>query len=396
MRILMLSHGYPPTISGVTLVVRKLARAMVRRGHQVTVVTASDRGSPYEDHDKGVDLMRVRSAPNPFWSEGPLPLLSYQRLKDLVADLQPDVINTHDGALLSWQLHRLEQEKTGVPEVLTCHFLPRFVTYYVRAGDAVERMIENITWDVTLRMINGFDQVVFPTRTHEERFRAEGLQAPSRVISNGLDTHSYAPEGDDRDLLERYPLPQGPRLLFVGRLAVDKRVDILIRALAELEAGHLLLVGRGLDRDRLERLVAELGLIDRVHFLGFVSERDLPALYRATDVFTIASDVEVQSIPTMQAAACGLPIVAADAGALPELVVNGENGFLVPPDDPAGFAAAWKGLFRNPEQAKAFGRASLAIGRRHAEERTFDAYEQLYQQVSGTAGDTTAEVNSMV
>ena len=75
MKILMLSHGYPPVISGVTLVVQKVAREMVRRGHQVTVVTDSDRGGPYRDQDQGVELLRVRSVPNPFWSEGRLPLL---------------------------------------------------------------------------------------------------------------------------------------------------------------------------------------------------------------------------------------------------------------------------------------------------------------------------------
>ncbi|MGD8599386.1 MAG: glycosyltransferase, partial [Anaerolineae bacterium] len=127
MKILMLSHGYPPVISGVTLVVQKVAREMVRRGHQVTVVTASDRGAEYEDQDEGVELVRVRSAPNPFWSEGRLPLLSYDGLQEIVSDLQPDVINTHDSGLLGAQLYRLDHEKGHVPELLTCHYLPRYV-----------------------------------------------------------------------------------------------------------------------------------------------------------------------------------------------------------------------------------------------------------------------------
>ncbi|MCL7454858.1 MAG: glycosyltransferase, partial [Anaerolineae bacterium] len=118
MRILMLSHGYPPVISGVTLVVQKVAREMVRRGHEVTVVTASDRGTAYQDEDEGVKLMRVRSAPNPFWSEGRLPILSYERLKEIVAGFQPDVINTHDSGLLGVQLYRLEQERGELSDLL--------------------------------------------------------------------------------------------------------------------------------------------------------------------------------------------------------------------------------------------------------------------------------------
>ena len=188
MRILMLSHGYPPTISGVTIVVQKVARAMVARGHRVTVITASDRGSPYEADDQGVRLVRVRSGTNPFWSEGRLPLLRYERLVEIVDQVRPDVINTHDSALLSWQVTRLEREKGSIPEVLTAHFLPRFVTYYAHIGERVDRMLEDVTWDVTLRMINEFDHVVFPTATQQELFQQEGLAAPSSVISNGVDT----------------------------------------------------------------------------------------------------------------------------------------------------------------------------------------------------------------
>jgi glycosyltransferase involved in cell wall biosynthesis len=380
----MLSHGYPPVISGVTLVVQKVARAMVRRGHQVTVVTASDRGTPYRDDDQGVALMRVRSAPNPFWSEGRLPLLGYDGLKEIIADVQPDVINTHDSGLLGVQLFRLEHEKTDVPELLTCHYLPRYVTHYVNVGDAIEEVIEEITWEVTIRMINGFDHVIFPTQTQQRAFLEEGLKTPSTVISNGLNTDRYSPAGqNDGDIETRYQLPAGPRVLFVGRIAKDKKIDVLIRAMGKLEPtreGHLLLVGRGDDQPRLKELVERLKLRDRVHFLGFVPEEDLPALYRHVDLFAIASDVEVQSIPTLQAAATGLPIVAAEAAALPELVKDGENGYLVPVDGPAALAGAIGKILADRELAEKFGQASLEIGRRHAEKRTFEAYEKIYRE----------------
>ncbi len=384
MRILMVSHGYPPTTSGVTLVVQKVAREMVRRRHQVTVVTASDRGAPYHDYDMGVALWRVRSTPNPFWSEGRLPLLRYERLKAIIAEVRPDVINTHEGALLSWQLYRLEHERRHIPEILTCHYLPRFVTYYVHVGEAVERAVENVTWELSLRMINGFDHVIFPTQTQRQAFVDEGLKRDSTVISNGVDTRLYRPrDGDEDDLEARYSLPDGPRVLFVGRMARDKKIDVLIRAMHHLgrdHPAHLLLVGRGDDRRRLENLAEDLELADRVHFLGFVPEADLPCLYRHSDVFAIASDVEVQSIPTLQAVATGLPVVAAKAAALPELVEDGVNGFLVTPEDAEGFAGSLRRLLDDRAMASDFGRAGLAISREHAQARTFDAYEALYLQ----------------
>jgi len=386
MNILMLSHGYPPVISGVTLVVQKVAREMVRRGHEVTVVTASDRGPAYQDEDQGVRLMRVHSTPNPFWSEGRLPILSYDKLKEIVADVEPDIINTHDSALLSMHLHRLEHEKCHVPEVLTCHYLPRFVTYYVHLGNVVERVVEDIAWEVTMRMINGFDHVIFPTRTQQQAFIEEGLEKPSTVISNGLDISHYSPRDHlEKDIEVRYALPPGPRILFVGRLAKDKKIDVLIRAMPPIwsaHRGHLIVVGRGDDRQQLTELAESLGLQDCVHFLGFVPEEDLPGLYRQSDIFAIASDVEVQSIPTLQAAATGLPIVAANAAALPELVENNTNGYLVPAGDPGAFAVALQKILNRSELAARFGQASLEIARRHAEEYTFHAYEELYRAYS--------------
>jgi glycosyltransferase involved in cell wall biosynthesis len=382
MRILMLSHGYPPVVSGVTLVVRKVARAMVERGHQVWVITASDRGAPYEAEDEGVRLIRVRSGTNPFWSEGRLPLLSHERLVKIVNQVRPDVINTHDSALLSWQLTHLERERIAVPEVLTAHFLPRFVTFYANVGERVERVLEDITWEVVLRVINDFDHVVFPTHTQQQLFRQEGLEAPSVVISNGVDIQRFCPGEPDPEVERRYRLPARPRVLFVGRMARDKKIELVIRALAAVEGANLLLAGRGDHQEHLRDLAKELGVAARVHFLGYVPDTDLPDLYRAADLFVIAAEVEVQSIPTLEAASTGLPIIAANAAALPELVKDGVNGYLVPPDDEQAFAAALRRILDSGIRRAEFGRASLVIAAQHANERTLAAYEQLYRSVA--------------
>jgi 1,2-diacylglycerol 3-alpha-glucosyltransferase len=396
MKILLFSHAYPPVVSGVSIVVQKVAREMVKRGHQVTVVTASEDGAAYDDQDEGVELIRVRSAPNPFWSQGRLPILSYYGLREIVADVQPDLIHTHDAGLLSAQLYRMEREKGHQPELLTCHFLPQFVKYYLKVGDVVEGAIQEITWGYAIRMMNGFDHIIFPTQTQRRAFIEQGLEIASSVISNGLDILRYNPEGPgDEEIVARYKLPPGRRILVVGRLAKDKKLDILIRSLCDIrtvQQAHLLLVGRGDHQEHLQTLVDSLGLHDRVHFLGFVPEEDLPALYRRSDIFAIASDVEVQSIPTLQAAATGLPIVAAAAGALPELVKHDTNGYLVTPGEPAAFADAFGKLINTPLLAEKLGQASLEIGRRHAERLTFDAYEEIYRtyagkQPAGSRGD---------
>jgi glycosyltransferase involved in cell wall biosynthesis len=384
MRILMMSHGYPPTISGVSIVVQKVSRAMMRRGHEVTVLTASDQGKPYQAVDQGVRLMRVRSVPNPFWADGPIPIVGLEDAEEAIGQFQPDVIHTHDGALLSRQLLH-QGEEYGIPMMATCHFLPRFLTQYLNWGDKLEDIVEDLAWDIALRLLNPFDHLIFPTQTQMEIFLRHGLQVPSSVISNGVDRRRYFPNGAHLEpgVLETVR-PESPRILYVGRLARDKEIDILIRAMSRIleeTQAHLMISGQGDDRRRLERLTARLNLDDWVHFLGFIPERDLPALYRQSDVFAIASTVEVQSIPTLQAAASGLPIVAARAGALPELVREGENGFLTIPGDPSSMGDALLEIISDRDRAAQMGRESLGLARKNDEIETFSSHENMYRSL---------------
>lgn len=395
MRILMASHGYPPIISGVTLVAQKIARAMVRKGHTVTIVTASENRSPYVAEDQGVRVIRVRSLANPFWEEGPIPVLGQKALEEIAEEVQPDILHTHDAAVLGWQLARLRRE-TGVPLVGTCHFVPRFVAHYLTWDDEPHEAIESLAWAYSINFFNRLDRVVFVTVAQRDCFLENGLEAPMTIISNGIDTSRYYPAKEGIAEVEaRYTLPLRPRILFVGRLARDKEIDVLIRAMAcgcARFGAHLLLVGRGDDRERLEDIVAELDLGSCVHFLGFVPEEDLPALYRAVDLFAIASTCEVQSLPTLQALATKLPVVAVNAMALPELVHDGVNGFLVPPDDPQAMAEAMIRILGDADLRSRMGQASLEIVEPHSETHTFDQYEALYHKLIDTqkAEDTQA------
>ncbi len=384
MRILMVSHGYPPILSGVTLVVQKLARAMVRKGHDALVVTASEHGEPYLDQDQGVRLVRTRSAPNPFWGDGPIPFIRQGELDEIVDRFSPDLLHAHDAAIPGVQLMRLNHNR-DLPNLATAYYVPRFVARYLTWNDEPQEAVESLMWAYSIGFFSHFGHVVFATQAHRGRFQEQGLKTPTTIISNGVDTRRYRPLDGSRENVEtRYQLPPGPRILFVSRLAQDKEIDVLIRAMRplghRLEA-HLLLIGQGDDRTRLEGLVGELGLGRCVHFLGFVPEEDLPAIYRASALFAISSICEVQSLPTLQAVATGLPVVAAEAVALPELVHDGVNGFLVPPHDHVALAEAMGRILTDRALATRMGEASLWLAQRHSETDTFDRYETLYKRI---------------
>jgi 1,2-diacylglycerol 3-alpha-glucosyltransferase len=384
MRILMFSHGYLPTLSGVTLVVQKIARAMVERGHQVAIITASDRYRPYRSDDQGVQLERVWGVPNPFWWEGPMPYMSPGAIRKFVRRFQPDVIHTHENALMNIILGRMHWDNRPA-FISSCYALPRYVTYYLHFW-GLESVVEAITWKYYVDVLNRYDQVVFCTRTHERDFRLHGLRPPTTVISNGVNIQRYHPEKPPGESIEnKYHLPNGPRILSVGRLMKDKKLHLLVRAMRDVcdqKEAHLLVVGRGSERPRLKSLIHQLNLDPYIHLLGYVPEQDLPALYRASNLFAIPSLVEVQSLPALQAAVTGLPIVAANSAALPELVRHGENGLLVNPLNCHELGDAILDILSDPTGAARMGQVSLEIGRAHDEQLTFQAYEDFYQRLA--------------
>jgi glycosyltransferase involved in cell wall biosynthesis len=131
---------------------------------------------------------------------------------------------------------------------------------------------------------------------------------------------------------------------------------------------RLEIAGKGDDRDRLERLVAKLGLDDRVRFLGYITEREKRDLLRRSWATVLASPKEGWGISNLESAACGTPVVAADSPGIRESVVDGDTGFLVPGADVAAYAAAMRGLLQSPELVETLG----SNARRFAESFTWD------------------------
>jgi glycosyltransferase involved in cell wall biosynthesis len=330
--------------------------------------------------------------PNPFWEDGRVPFVGQNELGEIVAEFRPDVLHSHEAALLGLQLLRLKRE-TGLPLLATCYHVPRFAARYLTWRDEPQEAVESLFWAYSTWFFDQADRVVFATESHRSSFQENGLDVSTTIISNGVDTTRYHPQVSGIAAAEaRYDLPPGQRILFVSRLAKDKEIDILIRAMGRVSQqlpAHLLIVGDGDDRDRLDDLTKELRLEHCVRFLGYIPEEDLPILYRAANLFAIASTCEVQSLPTLQAVATGLPVVAAEAMALPELVDNGINGFLVTPGDVQGMAAAMIRILGDPALAARMGEASLAIAQPHEETHTFDLYEAAYQELKGWQSSST-------
>ena len=194
---------------------------------------------------------------------------------------------------------------------------------------------------------------------------------PARVelIYPGVDVTRFRPGLPCDDLRAGIDLQPGQRLILsVGRLSRRKGFDMVVRSLPELvRAGidvRYALIGIGDDRGYLEALAGELGVAERVHLLGHVEADDLPRWYNACDVFAmpnreINGDTEGFGMVFIEAAACGKPSIAGEAGGTGAAVVEGQTGHRVDGSQPDGVATALKRMLADPARAAALGTAAL-------------------------------------
>jgi len=186
-----------------------------------------------------------------------------------------------------------------------------------------------------------------------------------RVVPLGMDAGRFASVEPAAVDAWRAKLGQ-PLILFVGRFRYYKGLDYLIAALRLVPDARLALVGSGPEEARLRRLVGEYGLESRVIFVGDVPDGELPAVYRAADVYVLPASErsEAFGVSLLEAMAAGLPVVSTELGTGTSYVNrHGETGLVVPPRDPAALAAAITELLADPERRRAMG----AAGRRRVE-----------------------------
>jgi phosphatidyl-myo-inositol dimannoside synthase len=194
------------------------------------------------------------------------------------------------------------------------------------------------------------------------------------AVPLGADPDRFRAGVDTASVRAKYRLNGGRWMLTVGRLVEHKGQDQTIRALALLRDSEpdlrYAIAGSGVYGVKLRALASELGVSDRVNFLGHVEDDELPALYNVADLYVGASRVAVDhvegfGISLIEAAATSLPVIAGREGGMPEAVVEGVTGLLVDPYDPASLAAAIRSLLDAPDHATKLG----AEGRRMVEGR---------------------------
>jgi glycosyltransferase involved in cell wall biosynthesis len=238
----------------------------------------------------------------------------------------------------------------------------------------------------TLRHAGALTAITEDCRQHA--LRAGAPPESVHIVFNGTDLRRFSPADNGAKPLDR---DFGARMIFACRqLFPRKGIRFLIEAAAQLKPRfpdlQLVLAGDGFERPELVRLAERLGIGPQVTFLGWVPNAALPPYYRAAAVSVIPSLEEGFGIPAAEAMGCEVPVVATDAGGLPEVVEHGVTGLVVPRGDSAALATAIGSLLDDPERRRRMGIAGRQRALRLFDwDRTAEQLEEVYRRIGAQA-----------
>lgn len=380
MRVLIVAETYPPAINGAAIAPQRLAHGLLERGHEVRVIAPRpDAGRSHTITDEeGMLVHYVRSRPVPTHDSFRVGYSWEVRrpIAQVFDEFKPDVVHTQSHFTICATAMK-EARKRGIRIVSTNHFLPANLLPFLPFPDWLKRLVTAGLWRDMDRKLRMADALTTPTPLSVYEMVRNGISSPVRAVSNGIDMRKY--ELREGEVIEP---PEKPTALFVGRLAQEKHIDELIRAVAfasDLDM-NVEIVGGGEQRPKLEALAASLGVSDRVKFLGEVSNEELRAAYLRCTFFCLPSTADLQSLATLEALASSKPVVLANALALPHLVHEGVNGYLFEPGDVAQLSERIRAILElTPEQRAEMGRASHAVAETHSFDRALDIFEACYR-----------------
>jgi D-inositol-3-phosphate glycosyltransferase len=376
---------------GQNVHVAELASGLTRLGHEVVVYTRRDDADLPETvrTDDGYDVVHLvagpaRSVPkDDLW---PLMPTFADALRRHLRARTPDVVHAHFW-MSGWAATRATRG-LSIPTFVTFHALGSVKRRHQGSADTSPPERVEVELAVTRRATG----VVATCRDEVAELAAIGVDlAGVDIVPCGVDVRHFTP---DAAPLDDPPRREPYRIVSVGRLVPRKGYATIVEALVALPGVELVVTGGHAgagsveaEQVRLEALAADLGVSDRVHFVGQVGHFLMPALLCSADLVVCSPWYEPFGLVPLEAMACGVPVVASAVGGMLDSVAEGETGRLVPPQDPAALAAAVAELLADPALRRAYGSAGVRRARsRYSWDAVATATAEVYDRALATHG----------
>lgn len=384
MKILIATDHYLPFIGGITSHICGITDQLVKTGNEVYIIAPSSCRKDKINRKKKFVLYEISSLPTFIIPDIRfVPPFQSNKISKIIEEINPDVIHVHTGFVIGNTVSKLAK-KYGIPQVGTNHFMLENFFDNIPNPIFFKKMFERFIWKMWTKHLNNTDLITTPTPVAVQYLKQKFKRNVIIPISNGINFGKFNNHEVDKNVLHEYGIPEENKLIvFTGRLVKEKRVDILIRSLSRvIKKGKitLVIVGRGNYLVNFMNLAKQLALDKNIIFTGYLKDGDLIDLYKSSDLFIMPSIAELQSIATLEAMASGLPVVAANAVALPELVKDGLNGYLFEPGNSKMLAEKIEKILFTKGLAKKMGKESVKISQKHDINLVVLQFEAVYQK----------------
>lgn len=371
MRVALFTDTYPQDVNGVARTLGMLVEHGTRRGHDFALVTprVSEAAAPHAAAHR-----QLFGVPIPIYPDLQLARGLDGPGKRMLSAFRPDLVHIATESTVGYS-GRIWAGRGRVPRVTSFHTnFPAYLHDY-RMGP-----LEPLVWRY-LRWFHQGSRVTFcPSQDTMEDLRAHGFHPRLRIWSRGVDTELFSPARRSGEVRARLAPGSDRILVYVGRLAAEKRVDVVMDAFPLIRertgpGTALVFVGDGPAAAGLRARAPE-----GVHFTGFLRGVPLAEAYAAADVFVFASDTETFGNVCLEALASGLPAVVADKGGVKETVIPGRTGIRATPGDPRAFADACVRILLDDEERRRLSEGA----RKEAVSRSWEAIlDELLAEYEG-------------
>ena len=365
------------TYGGSGTVATELGMSLAKRGHEVRFI-CFDRPYRLQDHPN-ISFDPVEVMHYPLFENTPTSLSLAVKMREVVCNHELDLLHVHYAIPFATSAYLARQmcSRFRIPFVTTLHgtditLVGQHPSYFVMTRFSIEQStaITAVSNWLKQETLDKFD-----------------IDRPIQVIYNSVDLDRFQRREADCCARRRYAPNDEPILMHISNFRPVKRVQDVVRAFARVRAqmpARLLMIGDGPERDPAQKLARELGVADDVFFPG--KQQQVEAFLSIADLYFLPSESESFGLSALEANACGVPVIGSNAGGLPEVIIEGETGFLCPVGDVDCMADRALMLLRNRDR-----RLSMAeAGARRAREefgatRIVEQYEELYAGI--IAGD---------
>lgn len=363
-------------------------KELLKRGYKITVFTTVKKVKTLDKHEnlkvvnfKGIGLKQffgLKKRANIY-----LPLNLLDTLKILRIIKTVDIVYVSIPTILSFITMQIA--KILNKPVVTHHHIHAEVIYHNFNFPFGLEKFKIFYYKVLINFYNSSDMLISPSKHELNILKKLGLKTASTIISNGIDIDKFQ-HANSKIFLNKYKINRSSKkILFVGRLNRDKNVELLIKAskaiINNYENLTFIIIGEGIERKKLERLVKELNLSKYFLFTGFVPSSILLSAYGAADIFVLPSFSETQGIVLLEASASGKPLIGGDNSAVKEIVINGYNGYTFKTNNYQDLANKIIKILHNKILLKTFSANSIKLAKNHDINKSMDILVNIFQDL---------------